>query len=117
MFLSNESLAILQTCPFWDGENVTPSKVNRDLQRLGMKRSRLESPVPYLFHKHVTCVPLFFFEKIGPSHGYNSGRRFVKIDTGDTPHVFQIASQLMVCKQQKVLRSWFPFIFFHFFPA
>ena len=30
-------------CPFWDGEKVTPSKVNRDLQRLGMKRSRIET--------------------------------------------------------------------------
>ena len=31
-------------CPFWDGENVTLSKANRDLQRSGIKRSRLASP-------------------------------------------------------------------------
>ena len=30
--------------PFWDGENVTLSKANRDLQRSGIKGSRLESP-------------------------------------------------------------------------
>ena len=30
--------------PFWDGENVTPSKVVGDLQWSGTKRSRLESP-------------------------------------------------------------------------
>ena len=29
---------------FWDGENVTLSKVVGDLQRSGIKRSRLESP-------------------------------------------------------------------------
>ena len=32
------------SCPFWDGENVTPSKVVGDLHRVGIKRSRLESP-------------------------------------------------------------------------
>ena len=30
--------------PFWDGENVTPSKVVGDFQWSGTKRSRLESP-------------------------------------------------------------------------
>ena len=29
---------------FWDGENVTLSRVKSDLQRSGMKRARLESP-------------------------------------------------------------------------
>ena len=33
-------------CPFWDGENVTLSKVVGDLQRSGIKRSRLEPPGP-----------------------------------------------------------------------
>ena len=36
-------LAILQTCPFWDGENVTLSKVIGDLQLRDHVRSWLES--------------------------------------------------------------------------
>ena len=35
--------------PFWDGENVTLFKGLSDLQRSGMKRSRIESPGIYSF--------------------------------------------------------------------
>ena len=35
--------------PFGDGENVTLSKANRDLQRSGIKRSRIESPGLFRF--------------------------------------------------------------------
>ena len=53
--LNNLILAILQTWPFWDGENVTVSMVMKDLQLYkGIKRSRTESPGSLVFK--ITCM-------------------------------------------------------------